>query len=140
MLNPFIYERIVPIVDEYVEKHLKPYVDRRPSRFKRSVLKWGGLTNNDKYYILELVERLQKQSIVKAMLRGDSVIPIPRVGRFEFSPAKYFYASHKQELSELSKEELKKQIIEYHIKHKRKRRNSTEDGKKVCFGKNITKG
>lgn len=138
MLNPFIYERIVPILNDYIEKHLKPYIARRPSRFKRSVLKWDGLTNSDKCYLLEFVERVQKTSIAKAMIRCDKMIPIPGIGIFEFSPAKYFYSTHKEELSKLPEEEFKKKILEYHITHIRKKRNSTEDGKKMCFRKNIT--
>lgn len=139
MLNPFIYDRIVPVVDERVNKHLKPYVKRRPSCYKRAVAGWDSLTHDQKCFIVELVERIQKDSIAKAMMRELSSITVPKVGKFIFSPAKFFYINHKEELEKLSKEERKSKIIAYHIEHKRKRRTAIDDGKKMRFRKDITK-
>ena len=48
MLNPFVYDKLVPFVDERIEKHLKPYVLRRPASYKRSVAAWEKLRPDQK--------------------------------------------------------------------------------------------
>lgn len=140
MLNPFVYDKLVPFVDERIEKHLKPYVLRRPASYKRSVAAWEKLRPDQKAKVLELLERTQKDSVAKAMMRGDEVVSVPRVGRFEYSPAKFFKKTHAEELEGLSREGRKAKIIAYHIANRRRRRTAEEDGKKMRFRKDFAKG
>ena len=65
---------------------------------------------------------------------------VPRVGRFEYSPAKFFKKTHAEELEGLSREERKAKIIAYHIANRRRRRTAEEDGKKMRFRKDFAKG
>lgn len=60
MLNPFVYDKLVPFVDERIEKHLKPYVLQRPASYKRSVAAWEKLRPDQKAKVLELLERTQR--------------------------------------------------------------------------------
>lgn len=71
------------------------------------------------------------------MMRGDEVVSVPRVGRFEYSPAKFFKKTHAEELEGLSREERKAKIIAYHIANRRRRRTAEEDGKKMRFRKDL---
>ena len=140
MLNPFVYDKLVPFVDERIEKHLKPYALRRPASYKRSVAAWEKLRPDQKAKVLELLERTQKDSVAKAMMRGDEVVSVPRVGRFEYSPAKFFKKTYAEELEGLSREERKAKIIAYHIANRRRRRTAEEDVKKMRFRKDFTNG
>lgn len=140
MLNPFVYDKIVPIIDERIEKHLKPYVAKRQSCYKRAVASWEKLTPEQKAKVLEFFERTQKESVAKAMMRGEPVINVPKVGNFTYSVVKYFVRNNKEELDSLSKEERKSRIIAYYLANRRRRRSAEENGKKMRFRKDITKG
>jgi len=60
-----------------------------------------------------------------------------RVGRFEYSPAKFFKKTHAEELEGLSREERKAKIIAYHIANRRRRRTAEEvscsHSQRICF-------
>lgn len=140
MLNPFVYDKLVPIIDERVEKHLKPYVAKRQSCYKRAVASWEKLTPDQKAKVLELFERTQKESVAKAMMREEPIINVPKVGNFTYSVVKYFVRNNKEELDALTKEERKARIIAYHLANRRRRRSAEENGKKMRFRKDITKG
>lgn len=140
MLNPFVYSRIVQFIDERVDKHLKPYVYQRPSYYIKAVERWEALNQEQKEYIVELVERIQKETIAKNINKCKNIIPVPRIGLFIFSNAKFYKMHNKEELSKLTKEERKERIVQYHIENKRKRRTSENYGKEARFGKTNAKG
>lgn len=60
MLNPFVYDKLVPFVDERIEKHLKPYVLRRPASYKRSVAAWEKLRPDQKAKVIRVTGKNTK--------------------------------------------------------------------------------
>lgn len=139
VLNPFIYETVVRNVDKRIEDHLKPFIHSRPAKVNKNIQYWENLTPDQKEYIIRFVEKNQKDTIAKAMMRLQSDIPVPRIGIFRYSPAKYYSVTNREELNSLSKEERKERIVSYHIANKRKNRFGVKDGTQISFAKNIAK-
>lgn len=139
MLNSFLYNKMIPHIEECYNNHIKPYFGSRPSFWKDAYNNWFSLTEDEKCTILEFVEKVQRKSIQKQMEKRSSAIPIPKIGVFYYSHVKQYKIENKEEFDSLSNEEKTRRCIEYHIKHKRRRPNAIKDGEKVSFKENASK-
>lgn len=141
-LNPFQYERAATWAWNMINKCIAIYVlnyNSRTAQHARTIKAINALNEDQKIAIIEFIEKIQSKSIAKAMMRGESDITVPRIGKFVYSPAKFYFYNNREELLNLSPEERRDRIVNYHITHKPKKRFSNFDGKTISFTKNITK-
>lgn len=143
MLNEIQYRHALDDIEDHINKHFRTFYRSRHTSWRRTGDRWDKLTTEQKLMIVELAEKTEQESIAMAMMRGEYHITVPRVGYYRYSFAKEYSYRYRKELSELSREERHKRIVEYHLANKPRfkiKNNAVGDGEKMHFKKDFAKG
>lgn len=138
MLERFFYDNIIEVVDD---RMINPF--NYKNKLKRaegdSIEAWFNLNQNQKRYIVELVEKLQADCVCEEMENENPHIPLPLLGSFNIRYGKEFARKNKEELKDLTDAERKARIREYVMSKRPKQINYHPNVEGIRFKTKTTK-